>query len=1370
MQKQKEADEALVEIQKKMEESNEQKKQIKKIQKDIDAEQKVVTEKKEAIEKKLSGVQPILDSAKEAVGCIQPAHINELRALKQPPQAVQDVLEGVLTLLGQKETSWNAIRKFLAGDSKREIMNFDVSTLTSTLRAQVEKIMNAKGNSYKKEVIERASKAAAPMAEWLKALLEYSVVLETVQPLNDELSKYTENLTRGMEKMKKYEDKSKKVQKTVDELKKNFAEKTSQAEVLKEKLAQAEQLLRNAEDLLGKLSGEKSRWSEQVKVLERDLKQMPRKALIAAAFNTYLGHEPEDVRRRIVDEWKLRLKVEDFQYFTFLRTESTMLQYKAEGLPGDELSMDNAVMMIEQVRTGLIVDPAGQAVDWLTAHLKAKGVSVDRCSFSDERFVSTLELAMRFGKSLVVTDVDRIEAFLYPLLRKELRTEGTKNVIQIGDRRSVDYAENFQLYLFTRSTDLRVPPDALAFLTEISFTITHGGLEGQLLGVTIQNEQPELEQEKMTILQNEEGLKLKLAKLEESLLFDLASSRGSLLENTTLIESLNKIKTQATEIAESLAKSREVQMQLDEKRNVYRPLASTGSTIFFLVRSLIALSHMYQFSLGMYLNLFSSTLAELSADQSPPAEKVKALKGRLVLRVVAAVSRAILKEHRTAFGLHLARALNREAYTDIEWNIFVEKAIVSDAKRAEVRVPGWIPVECRTQYCTLAALMPEFITKINPHESDVWYQWMKEVCPEERFPPQLGKVTPFQRLIVIKVLRSDRLVAAMNMWASELLSVSSLSDSSTLASIVPHTVSDQPILLVTTPGADPSMDLQALAYTTVGRERFHQLAMGGGQQEEALRLLRLAASEGHWLFLKNLHLVIPWVAVLQKELNVLERKPQFRLWLTSEPHDEFPSILLSSAMKMTFEAPPGVKQNMLSTYNMWPASYIDSKSPTQSQLLFSLSWLHATCLERRSFIPQGWAKFYEFSQADIKSASDVIIQQSQSAVDWKTIHGVLENAIYGGRMESEYDVRILRTYLDRFFTPDVLSTSKRQRTLYGDIMLPKSGKHSDCMNVVNALTDSDVPAVFSLPPNADRIVQIARVGAVILQLQRLEETKESSKMTREEWNAKVSPLLATWLELCQPHAELLTHGTTRRISRRETRPVESCINAEVLSSLGLMRKVENAFSDLRKVVEGSMLLSEQRRIEAAALIAGDVPLSWEGEFNGSERIFPWLTALVTKAVAIREWNSLCTSGSLLKSKLNMSNLFRPQTFLNALRQETSHLTREPLVELTLASWLGRPPDNVALPVCLTGLLLQGAVIEEGHLGMIDASDATGFAPMPDVYIAWCINPTPSRHHIGTPVYANASKEFLLTELKLPCLSAEAVSAFTLAGVAIMLEQ
>jgi dynein heavy chain 2 len=212
-------------------------------------------------------------------------------------------------------------------------------------------------------------------------------------------------------------------------------------------------------------------------------------------------------------------------------------------------------------------------------------------------------------------------------------------------------------------------------------------------------------------------------------------------------------------------------------------------------------------------------------------------------------------------------------------------------------------------------------------------------------------------------------------------------------------------------------------------------------------------------------------------------------------------------------------------------------------------------------------------------------------------------------------------------------------------------------------------------------------------------------------------------------------------------------------------------SDLRKVTEGALLLSENRRGEANAMIAGEIPSAWDGFFSGPERIIPWLTALVNKAVAIQEWQSLSLSNALLKSKINISNLFRPQTFLNALRQESAHATREPLVALKLVSSFGNPPAGVAMPVCLTGLLLQGALVDDrGVLQEVQSADAAAFAPLPDVFIGWRLGVENQAAAVAIPVYTNPAKDCLVMELMFAAPSISDVDNFILSGVAVMLEQ
>ena len=52
-----------------------------------------------------------------------------------------------------------------------------------------------------------------------------------------------------------------------------------------------------------------------------------------------------------------------------------------------------------------------------------------------------------------------------------------------------------------------LPPSASSIVAEVNFAVTRSGLEGQLLGVTLQFEQPELEKQKSEQLRREEEVR-----------------------------------------------------------------------------------------------------------------------------------------------------------------------------------------------------------------------------------------------------------------------------------------------------------------------------------------------------------------------------------------------------------------------------------------------------------------------------------------------------------------------------------------------------------------------------------------------------------------------------------------------------------------------------------------------------------------------------------------------------------------------------------------------------------------------------------------------------------------------------------------------
>ena len=977
-QKQAEADEALQEITVSMQAATEQKNEMEIIRQQQKEERAKLEKRKKAIDIELSEIEPLVAEAKKAVGNIKPETLAEIRALRMPPSVIKDILEGVLRVMGIYDTSWGNMRSFLARkELKEDIQSFDARKISPDIRNGVQELLEKNKKSFEPATAKRASVAAAPLAAWVKANVQFSVVLEKIGPLEKEKSVLQGNLDKSEAKLAKLGKALEVLDHRVSEMKVRFEQRTTEAARLRMEVEKEEEIIQAAENLVGKLKGEHQRWSEQVKNLNQELEKLPTQSILASAFLVYLSKSPEDERVSKLEQWKEIVGLKDFELGRFLSTEKEQLYWKSEGLPGDNLSIENVLIILQGQTCPLLIDPPQRASGWLKNHLKDTRLEV--INQQDPNFTTSLELAVRFGKTLIIQEVDGIEPLIVPLLRKDFINQGHRYVVQIGDK-AVDYNESFRLFLTTRNPDPEIQPFTSALISEVNFTTTRAGLSSQLLGATIQHEKPELEERKTELLRMEEDLKIQLAGLEESLLQELASAEGNILENKALLDSLNETKAKSSTISESLDESVQLQASLNQERNSFLPLAEYGSKLFFVITSLVKLNHMYQFSLGSFLRLFQRALQN-NENTGNTDLRIQSLKSILQSLVYQYVCRSLFKADCLMFALHLVHGIKPDLFKENEWEVFSGSHVQGVFRRQESMkqmkesLPSWCDPEQALPLTVLRSTFPTLYSNLDLGNNSLWAQFAQSPQCERYFPPTIAhRITQFQQLLVIQALQPDRLQSAMEQFAHYALSLKELSPSTLNLKKLYSTETgpSEPILLILS-GADPSQELQELAEEIVGTDNYNQVAMGQGQSDIALQLLHECANSGKWLCLKNIHLVTPWLSILEKELNSLEPHENFRLWLTTEPHIKFPPILLQNSLKITYEAPPGIKRNLQRTYESWTEEYVEEgKSVNRAQALFVMAWFHAVVQERRVYIPQGWSKMYEFSMSDLRAATNLL--------------------------------------------------------------------------------------------------------------------------------------------------------------------------------------------------------------------------------------------------------------------------------------------------------------------------------------------------------------------------------------------------------------
>ena len=1430
------------------------------IAKEIAVQEVQINERKASVELEFAGAKPALDAAQAAVADIKKDDLDQVSRFPNPPGPVKLALEPVILMLGKPIDDWPYIRRVLRNNDQpfiKSILQYDVEQLNEKLRVQIEQKYLTDPN-FTFEIVYNASKACGPLVKWVSSVIKYAKVKNSVQPLLDELKGIEEKASALKTKNDQLNQIREELTKRIEQYKIEYSELVREAQAIKADMEVVKVKCERSEKLLANLSTEQNRWTLDCAEFKKQISTIVGDALVSAAFIAYIGYFNQSYRALLVEKWTERLKKvgvptrDNLSIINYLSHPSQRLDWISHDLPEDDLCVENAIMMQRFNRYPLIIDPSGQAVLFLMKQYKDR--KIIRTSFLDESFLKHLEASLRFGNALLVEDVESLDPVLNSVLNKEIFRQGGRVMITLGDK-EIDFSPSFIIFLATRDPACHFTPDLCSRVTFINFTVTPSSLTTQCLSKSLKAERPDVDKKRSAMLALQGEFRVKLRNLEDSLLTSLSGVKGNILDDETVMNTLETLKNQSLDVMSKMAEADQTMEEIESVSSFYRRYAQAFANVYFSLESLSRVHFLYQYSLLFFLNVVDQILFRQSAEvkaETDPKKRFQMIVLQMFEIVFERAARGLLYQDQIGFALRLAQiACEVElgtgatplAYPEVE---FLLKGRSADRAASATTLAKDLKLDFKhTNLLGFLLHLPAF-ANLGSHIAANKAQWLEFMTQpndparkkEEKDDHKFQDITPtgwekapnlpqkiFHQLLACKVLRPDRVTEVTQCFVRAVFGPKLLASTNQFdfAKVVKEESDcNTPLLLVSRPGYDASAKVDTLVQQLGMNEKYESFAMGSPEgYKDAERAIATASKAGTWVLCKNVHLAIVWLGNLEKKLHRMTNHPEFRIFMTSELNEKVPANLFRMSNVIIFEPPVGMKASMLRMLKAMPPERVNKAPAERGRLYFLLAWVHSVILERLRYVPVGWSKGFEFSETDARCAMDALDEWvdkraqgkaniSPTAIPWDALRALLQQIIYGGRIDNEFDQARLEAFVGSLFVKEayddkfpLCTTWSSKDGAYKPLMtMPESKDHKGFKTWVDAMPDVNNPELLGLPSNAESMLlsvagehmthevlalqdntggeeeqgSVEEKGVDVAAAKKSRGTRLSftsgpaaASVEKPTWMVSLEVSVSRWLSQLPPATKLPELPKGQAAEKLVLNPLYRCMQREYNNFRKILATIHVDLLLVKNVMSGKEPANNKVRALFQFLRRDAVPDTW-GKYSGALGKMPttlWMSDFV-KRVELMHLMGGHSAEKYSELDIWLGGLMHPEAFVAATRQAVAQAHNWSLEDLELRiSVLEDPKAGGPRTDCytFTGFELHGAVWAKNALS-ITHTDLS--FKMPAVRFTWVLKSQakPEGEIVRTPVYTDHTREKFLFACNLARPPSVAASSWSQRGVAL----
>ena len=1254
----------------------------------------------------LAKAQPFVDEAETAIRSIKPADIGEVKKFAQPAMIIQLVFDGILLLfklpVNPTKGATHVIAKKDVGFIEPSFRPHGQLLLSKAdFLAQVIEFGNNGKDLITEETIEllsayteldvftaavakNASSAAEGLCKWVRAMKDYHGASKIVKPKLEALSIAEANLGAANKALAAAMQRLDACQSRLDELQAMFDAQMGEKRRIEDGAMALQRKMTMASQLINGLAGERVRWTEDSNSFSDMKRRLVGDCAASCAFVCYCGPFNQEFRKKLIEEKFLgdcQLRgvpaTVGLDVITFLVDIGTIGDWNMQGLPADPLSTQNGILVTQSSRFPLMIDPQGQAANWIKVKEASNVAAWGQCALNDPKLKDKLENCMSEGMAMIVIGVEEdIDPMLDPVLEKQIIQKGRRKQINVADK-LMEYDDKFMMYFITRLPNPNLTPELQAKVNVVDFTVTQKGLEEQLLGKVIGKEQKALEDQLNGVLEEVNSNTKALMALDASLLERLTSNTGNLLEDEELIGVLANTKAKAAEVNTKLTAAAETKASIAEKREQFRPVATRGSVLYFAIVEMSGVNVMYQTSLTQFLVLFTDSMDQ--ADKAALASKrVANIIDTMTYIVYRYINRGLYEKDKLCFLVLVTMKIliTSDDLRQMDLGLLLRGGAALDIDSVRRKPFAWISNEAWLNVIELSTQIKFYSNLPNDMVANeaMWRRWYEDNEPESLNIPEyetkiaeVPVIGPFYKLLLVRSLRMDRCMLVSRWFVQNIDEMGPRFTepvTDTIESIHNGMDCATPVIFLLSTGADPTESIEGLAR----KKKLISpavMSMGEGQEEYAIKAMLEGAKNGSWVLLQNCELGLDLMVKMEDFLTKLQEEidPNFRLFITALPEKTFPLGLLQMSTKVTNEPPAGLKAGVLKSYTV----LVDQErlervdSVQWRQLLYSLCFMHSSVQERRKFGPLGWGIPYEYNNGDL-TACILFLEKHlyNGSISWPTFQYMVCEAQYGGKITDTLDRRLFKTYTTSWLNSNTCGEGfsfNPKQPIYKfpndfQYRVESSPEIAAYDAFLKSFPDVDSPEIYGLHPNADltfRVKEVTELFSTLGDTQPKGGGGGGGGLSREDVvSAKASELLE---RMPEHYIEDDYKAKIQKLGGLSV-PLNIFLFQEIQRLQAVLFKITFQLKQLRLAINGEVVMTEELQEAIDFMFDAKPPRDWIVTVAGDEfswmlpTLGLWFSSLLQRDDQYRSW----LNGSRPNSYW-LTGFFNPQGMLTAMKQE-----------------------------------------------------------------------------------------------------------------------